>query len=171
MRRLLSGLLAAGLLASPYAEAAQCTNPADQTVFDLEGLKSELMVLATGCQGADGDYNAFVNKFKPVLGANDQAFAAYFRRAYGRNGQREQDAYITNLANAQSETGLRQGSEFCPRNAMIFHEVMALPDDRALPEYAAGKDLIPAQLGSCATAPAPAPVRSAAAHTRTTKHH
>jgi hypothetical protein len=148
MRRLFHGLIAAGLLAAPYANAA-CPSPTDETIFELQGLKSELMVLATGCQGKDGDYNAFVNKFKAALGANDAAFAAYFRRAFGKSGQREQDAYVTNLANAQSQAGMHLGSEFCPRNAAIFREVMALRGPGDLPSFVAAKDLIPDELGSC----------------------
>ncbi|MBO0710530.1 MAG: hypothetical protein J2P47_04525, partial [Acetobacteraceae bacterium] len=151
MRYLLSALLAAGVLAAPHAEAAQW-GPADQPVFDLQGLKSQLMVLASGCPGAEGDYNAFVTRFRPALTANDAAMAAYFRRAYGRRAQREQDAFITNLANAQSEVGLQQGSEFCPRNEVMFREVMSLADINELPEYAAGKAVIPSQM----MAPAPA---------------
>lgn len=166
MRRVFHGLLAAGLLISPYAQAAECSSQSDQTVFDLEALKSELMVLATGCHGTDGDYNAFVNRYKPVLGANDQAFSAYFKRAFGRNAQREQDAYVTNLANAQSMTGLHQGTDFCPHTSAIFHEVMSLRDGNDLPDYAAGKDLIPAELGTCTAAPAPT-TRARTVSTRT----
>ncbi len=173
MRRIFHGLLAAGLLISPYAQAAECSNPADQTVFDLAALKSELMVLATGCKDSDNAYNAFVNRYKPELGANDHALAAYFKREYGRNAQREQDAYVTNLANAQSQSGVHQGSDFCPRTSTIFHEVMMLHDGKDLPEYAAGKDLIPDELGACAAAPSPAHaiVRTASARKSHPKKH
>ena len=161
MRYLLSGLLAASVLVAPRAEAAQW-GPADQPVFDVQGLKSQLMVLASGCPGSEGDYNAFVAKYRSVLTANDAAMAAYFRRAYGRGGQREEDGFITNLANAQSEAGLQQGSEFCPRNEVMFQEVMSLTDINELAEYAAGKDVIPAQM----MAPAPAPAPRATARRR-----
>lgn len=172
MRPLFHGLLAAGLFASTYAQGAeQCSNPSEQTVFDLQALKSELMVLATGCQSHDADYNAFVNRYKSELGANEQALTAYFRHAYGRNAQREQDSYVTNLANAQSMTGTHQGSEFCPRTEAIFHEVMALRDGKDLPEYAAGKALIPNELGACATSPVTkASVRTASSHSAHKKH-
>ncbi len=174
MRRLFHGLLAAGLLVPPAAQAAGCTSQSDQVVFDLAALKSQMMVLTTSCQGTDGDYNAFVNRYKPELGANDQAFASYFKRVFGRQAQREQDAYVTNLANAQSEVGLSQGTDFCPHTTALFHEVMTLPDGKDLPEYAAGKDLIPEQLGACAAAPAStgtARVRTASAHSHTAKKH
>ncbi len=170
MRRMFHGLVAAGLLAAPYAQAQQCSSPSDQTVFDLEALKSSMMVLATGCPGLDNDYNAFVNRYKPELGQNERALTAYFKRTYGRNAQREQDAYVTNLANAQSQVGMHQGSDFCPRTTAIFSEAMALRNGRDLPEFAAGKDLIPAQLGACVPAPSPTRTRTASA-ARTGKKH
>lgn len=150
MRYWLAALFALGWLAAPHAEAAQW-GPADQPAFDVQGLKSQLMVLASGCPGAEGDYNAFISKFRPVLTESDAAMAAYFRRAYGRAGQREQDAFVTNLANIHSEAGLQQGTDFCPRNVVMFREIMSLADINELAEYAAGKGGIPAQL----TAPAP----------------
>jgi hypothetical protein len=168
MRLTLSGLAVTGLLLSPCARAQQCASQSDQTVFDLQALKSSLMVLATGCPDSDHAYNEFVSKYKPELGANDRALAAYFKKVYGRSAQREQDAYVTNLANAQSDSGVHQGSDFCPRTSALFSEVMALRSATDLPEYAAGKDLIPAQLGACAAPPAAAPtrarVRTASAH-------
>jgi hypothetical protein len=128
--------------------------------------------LATGCKGSDDAYNAFVNRYKPELGANDHALAAYFKRAYGRGAQREQDAYVTNLANSQSQHGVHQGSDFCPRTSAIFREVMTLRDGKDLPEYAAGKDLIPDELGTCAApTPARATVRSASTRGSNTKKH
>ena len=159
MRHTLSSLVAAGLLLSPCAQAQQCSSESEQTVFDLQALKSSLMVLATGCPDSDNAYNAFVGKYKPELGANDRALAAYFKKVYGRSAQREQDAYVTNLANAQSDSGVHQGSDFCPRTSALFGEVMALRGGSDLPDYAAGKDLIPAQLGACAAAPTPASAR------------
>ncbi len=167
MRRLCYAAVTAGFLAAPYAQAEpQCSNPADQTVFDLAALKSQLMVLATGCHGADGDYNAFVNRYKSELGKNETEFSSYFKRSFGRKAQREQDAYVTNLANAQSQLGLRQGTDFCPRTTVLFNEVMSLRNGKDLAEYAAGKDLVPAQLGACA----PAPAATGKAHPVSTRH-
>jgi hypothetical protein len=163
MYRLVCGLFAATLVAAPLAQAEEhCTNPTDQSAFELEALKSELMVLATGCH-ADAQYNAFMNRYKPELIANERAFDDYFKRAYGsRKAQREHDTYITSLANAQSDVGLKQGSDFCPRNGAVFDEVMALQKADQLPQYAAGKDVVPASLGTCTTLPAAPAVKTRA---------
>jgi hypothetical protein len=163
-RRLLSGLLSLAIVASAVATAeAQtvCSSPADQETFDVEALKSQLIVLATSCH-SDEPYNAFVRKYQTELGQTERNFDAYFKRAYGRRAQAEHDSYITSLANAQFGMGLKQGQDFCPRNAAVFQEVMALRSPSDLTSYAAGKDLIPANLGACA-APIPA---TAAGHVR-----
>ena len=120
---------------------------AEQPVFDIEALKSEMMVLATDCH-ADAGYNAFMERFHPELLANEHALDAYFRRLYGRRGQTEHDSFITNLANAQSEAGLRQGTDFCPRNAVLFQEALTVHSNE-LPAFAAGKDVLPPTLPAC----------------------
>ncbi len=133
---------------------------ADEAVFNVEALKSEMMVLATACHD-DSQYNAFINRFQPELIANEHALDAYFKRAYGRQGQTQHDSFITNLANAQSDVGLKQGTDFCPRNATLFQEAMAV-SSQELPEFAAGKDLVPATLATCETGlsePSRAPAR------------
>ena len=128
---------------------------AEQPVFDLEALKSEMMVLATDCH-ADAQYNAFMERFHPQLLANERALDTYFRRLYGRRGQTEHDSFITNLANAQSEVGLRQGTDFCPRNQVLFQEAMVV-NSNELPAFAAGKDVLPPTLTACQQ---PQPARS-----------
>jgi len=129
------------------AQAASCLAP---SVLNVTALQSELMVLATTCHDGSG-YNAFMLRYRPYLFATEQDLAAYFRRAYGRAGQAEHDRFVTGLANDQSDIGLRQGTDFCPRNQALFSEVMALRGASELPDYAAGKDLAPAALSACAT--------------------
>ncbi len=140
--------------------AAQATPRCpEQPVFDVEALKSEMMVLATACHD-DTQYNAFIHRFQPQLIANEHALDSYFRRAYGRRGQTEHDSFITSLANAQSDVGLKQGTDFCPRNAVLFQEAMEVTSNE-LPAFAAGKDVLPSSLGVCET-PEAAPVRASA---------
>jgi hypothetical protein len=157
MRRLMSGVTAIALGLSGTAGATnKCATPNDQQVFDLAALKSELLVLAINCND-DADYNAFVNRYKPLLAGNEKSFTDYFKRAYGRKAQQEQDRYITDLANIQVTSGMRQKSDFCPHDSAIFQEVLALPVQAELAQYAAAKDLLPPQIDACpGAAPAPA---------------
>ena len=154
---LLPAIAAASCLAlSTVHAASRC---ADESVFNIEALKSEMMVLATACHD-DSQYNAFITRFQPELIANEHQLDAYFKREYGRQGQVQHDSFITNLANAQSDVGLKQGTDFCPRNATLFQEAMAV-NSTELPSFAAGKDLVPASLETCsggAAAPSREPV-------------
>jgi hypothetical protein len=156
MRILLSGLVAAGVLSASIASAQQCAKPADMSAFGIAGLKSQLMVTALTCSRQDR-YNDFVHRFQKDLMAQERALHAYFARVFGGRGQQAHDDYITNLANAQSENGIRQGSLFCQRNAGIFEEVMALPNGVDLAGYASGKSITqPVELVSCPAKAAPA---------------
>ncbi len=148
MRRLVYGLLGTAMIMGQATAAEPCKTAADQQIFDLAALKSEAMVLAESCHQEDR-YNAFIERYKPLLLANEHAFDAYFKRVFGRSGQAEHDAYITSLANAQSDVGLKEGTDFCPHTDVIFDEVMAVPNSQDLVQYAAGKDLLPANLGAC----------------------
>lgn len=170
--RLGAGLLAALLLAAPAAEAiTRCGSAAEQAIFEVQALKTELMVVATACR-EETRYNAFVERYRAELLAADRGMGQHFARTKGRTGQRAHDAYVTNLANARATEAQRLGSDHCPRNVGLFGEVMALPQPRDIADYAAGKDMVPASLGACEppppvrATPARTPTRSAA--TRTT---
>ena len=152
MRKTFSAVLAAGLLSSQVA-AAQCARPADTTAFDVVGLKTKLMVTALTCN-ADERYNAFVTKYRPELTNHDKMLGSYFGRVYGRQARTRQDDYVTQLANSQSQAGIRQGSLFCSRNLPTFDEVMALRNGGELPDYAAAKSVAqPINVSSCGDAP------------------
>lgn len=147
-------LLALALGAQPAAALPRCGTEADQTVFEVEALKTELMVVATTCKQEDL-YNAFIQKFQPQLAQNGRAFGQYFARVHGgvRPGQRQNDIFITNLANARSTAAYRLGSDYCPRNGGLFEEVMALRGPGDLAPYAAGKDLLSNGVTACEGAP------------------
>jgi len=145
-------LLAAGILTAPLAVAQPCTRPADRAAFDVAGLKSQLMVTALTC-GERDKYNDFVTRFRPDLMRHEHALQAYFSRVFGSRGEQQHDNYITLLANAQSQAGLRYGSMFCQRNEGLMDEVLALPDGASLSQYAASKELEqPVDLTDCVAA-------------------
>jgi hypothetical protein len=160
MRRLVTAVAALTIFAAqPVLAARQCTSLADQSAFEVQALRSELMVLATGCH-TDEQYNAFIRRFQADLQGNEKAISAYFQHRYGRAAQTEHDRFVTDLANAISRQGSDLGGDFCPRNGMIFNEVLALQSPAELADFAAGKDLVPTSVGICA------PMPSSAASTR-----
>ena len=164
-------LVASGL--GPAASAASlCGKSAAREAFDVEGLKSELMVTALSC-GEQDNYNAFVAKFRPDLTGQERDLAAYFKHTYGRRAQHEHDEYITGLANVQSERGLAAGTQFCAQRADMFTEVMALDDARDLGGYAEAKDIAEPAVYETCDAPAASHEHGRVRHIRSVRriHH
>lgn len=153
MRRIVSAVTAIMLLSAQSVLAQpRCESATDQSAFEVQALRSELMVLATGCHD-DEAYNAFIRRYQPDLQANERAIDAYFKHRYGRNAQTEHDRFVTELANALSREGSDLGGDFCPRNEAIFHEVLALQSSAELSDFAAGKNLVPASVDVCTPMP------------------
>ena len=149
MRRLVSAVTALTMLsAQPVLAQRQCSSVSDQSTFEIQALRSELMVLATGCHD-DARYNAFIRRYQPDLQANERAIDAYFKHRYGKSAQAEHDRFVTDLANAISRQGSDMGGDFCPRNGLMFNEVLALQSANELTDYAAGKDLVPTSVEIC----------------------
>jgi hypothetical protein len=174
MRRIVSAVTALSLLTAQAALAERrCDTPTDQTTFEVQALRSELMVLATGCH-EDARYNAFIRRYQSDLQANERAVNVYFKNRYGRAGQTEHDRFVTDLANALSREGTDLGGDFCPRNSSIFSEVLALDKTDELADFAAGKDLVPASVDVCSPLPTkkalPAKRRVVEAHSKTHHH-
>jgi hypothetical protein len=164
MRRFVSAVAALTMLsAQPVMAEQQCSSVSDQSAFEVQALRSELMVLATGCHD-DEQYNAFIRRYQADLQANERSINAYFQHRYGRAAQVEHDRFVTDLANAISRQGSDLGGDFCPRNGLIFNEVLALQSATELTDFAAGKNLVPGSVQICAPMPSSAAtVRKAAA--------
>jgi len=150
--RFLAAGLAAALLATP-ALAQTCVQPAEKAAFDVRALQSQLMVAALSCQQED-QYNAFVNRYKSELGGAYRGINAHYRRTAGARGQSSLDGYITSLANAQSQDGIRQGSNFCRNVAPLFTVALAAPNSsEALASLAVKNNLAnPHGRSECTTA-------------------
>lgn len=125
MRSLLlnaAAVVAVGL-ASSSALAQSCANAREKAAFDLRALQTHLMVGALSC-GMHDRYNAFVTRFQSDLAGAHRNLTGYFNRVHGRSAQRDLNQYITALANAQSQEGIRLGSHFCGRIGPMFDQVM-----------------------------------------------
>jgi hypothetical protein len=145
-------------ITAPGASAPVCEYPADRTAFDIEGLKSELMVTALACHEND-KYNAFMTRYQPTVAQQEHALNAYFKRAYGRDAQKAYDGYITNLADIQEQDGLKAGTAFCANLANMFNEVMSLHDSSELHDFTNSKTIAqPVTFETCTAAPPAEPV-------------
>jgi hypothetical protein len=140
MSRLFAVLTATAVLAPGIAMAA-CLKPVEGTALNVAGLKSQLMVTALSCDTRDR-YNDFIMAFRPTLMRQDAALNTYFSHHYGRAWRSEHDDYITQLANVQSENGIKQGTSFCSQNVGLFNEVLALKTPQQLTDFADGKPMV-----------------------------
>jgi hypothetical protein len=153
-----AGLVGVPALAKPHKTVAKakvetCTSSDDRTAFDTEGLKSELMVTAETCDMKD-KYNNFITTYQPKLVAEEKVLTNYFKRSYGRMSDKAHDDYITNLANVQSQEGLKSGTAFCQIFQTMFDEVMSLHDSSELADYAHGKAIVqPLAFTTCSDVP------------------
>ena len=171
MRRLAAVTLASAILmvAAPALEATTrhvkshaagpagdpCAFASDRTAFDIEGLKSQLMVTALACKQQD-KYNEFMIRYKPDVAREEAALGGYFKRAYGRQYQKAYDDYISNLANVQEQDGLKAGTSFCENLTDLFDEVMSLHDSSELHDFANSKAIVqPVDFRTCSASPIP----------------
>ena len=154
--RRLAAVVAAGFVTAIGAgsaadvQAATCGLNSARTAFDVQGLKSELMVTALSCNQQER-YNGFVARFRADLLDQEAVLNRYFKTAYGRSAQKEHDDYITQLANVQSDKGLTAGTAFCDQRMAMFDEVAMLNGAADLSGYVEAKDIVqPASYETCA---------------------
>jgi len=68
MRRTMSTLAIVAILTAQQAQAQaplNCLTPEERSAVEVASLRSELMVLATGCH-RDDSYNAFIRNTRPT---------------------------------------------------------------------------------------------------------
>ena len=172
MRRIAVLVIAAGTLScSPSEDSSQqfvqptpmpptmrapiCARPAEKDAVDVSALVSQLQLITMTCHTRD-QYNALIPRLRPALATKEKNLSAFFKRAYGKQGQTEHDKYITELANLQSQLALKSGSRFCSANSGMFDKVMPLLTVGQLATYAQSKPIQQAlAVDECAAAGAP----------------
>jgi hypothetical protein len=146
--------------APPSLHAPICAKPPEKRALDISALMSQLQVVTVTCH-TEEKYNTLVPHLRPALATNEKAINTFFARAYGRRAQAMHDEYITELANQQSQLGVKSGDQFCRLNAGLFDDVMPLSTPDQLAAYAESKPLQHAlDVDEC---PAAAPPKPAAA--------
>ncbi len=139
--------------APPSLQAPICARPAEKQAIDVSALMSQLQVVTVTCHTED-KYNALVPHLRPALATNEKNLDAFFARAYGKRAVAMHDQYITELANQQSQLGLKSGDQFCRFNAGLFDDVMPLSTPDQLAAYAQSKPLQQAMsVDECPAAP------------------
>lgn len=145
-----------------------CLYDSDRAAFDIEGLKSQLMVTAETCKGqAQDNYSAFIVHYRPAIASAEGVLHAYFNRAYGKAGSKQYDEYMTQLADNQEDVGLKAGTAYCDNLNAMFDEVMSLHDSSELHDYSNSKMLYqPVSFETCTGAPPATGTSSKARHSR-----
>ncbi|MBO1079150.1 hypothetical protein [Roseomonas haemaphysalidis] len=160
-----AGLIAAGFATPVLAQS--CLQPAERTGIEVRALQSQLMVAALACNKTN-DYNTFVTRYQRDLGEAYKAVTNHFKRVHGAvQGQKQLDIFITQLANAQSQDGIDQGSTFCQNVTPLFQQSLA--QNTSMAQLASismqSNVVVPYELDTCTGATA-APVRETPAATR-----
>lgn len=104
---------------SGTAQAAACAASADLTALHMRMLQTELMVAALTCNQRS-EYNAFVTRFQPQLGAEGKHLQSYFKQQHGARATRELNDFVTRIANESARRGMVKRGAFC-RNAERIH--------------------------------------------------
>jgi hypothetical protein len=125
---------------TPPLHAPICARPAEKEAIDVSALLSELQLITLTCH-TNKEYNALILHLRPALATKERNLDAFFRRAYGKRGQFEHDKYITELANLQSQFGLKSGARFCGANASMFDQLKPLSTVEELATYAQRKPI------------------------------
>jgi hypothetical protein len=141
-RPVLCSLSALWLATAPVAaSAAACYTPAETTAIQVRMLQSELMVAALACRdsnpelGMVAEYNQFVRRLTDKLVSHSKVLQAHFRNAYGADGQRRMEAFVTALANDASKRSMTAAG-YCQNAAHLFQEVSTV-DRRDLERFSA----------------------------------
>jgi hypothetical protein len=116
------------LMVTGYAFTAlgqNCITSPERQAFNAIALKSYLMVAALSCD-ADPEYNQFMVVFQPFITSEQHVMDAYFQRADGPAGQAQEDGYVTQLANSQSEASQQEGAQYCGQVANLYGAVLNL---------------------------------------------
>jgi hypothetical protein len=143
--------------APPSLQAPICAKPIEKQALEVSVLMSQLQVVTVTCH-TEEKYNALVPHLRPALATNEKNLDGFFSRAYGKRAVSMHDEYITELANQQSQLGVRSGDQFCRLNTALFDDVTPLSTPDQLAAYAESKPLQQAMaVNDCPATPAVTP--------------
>ncbi len=116
----------------------RCMLAAERTAFDIRALQSQLMIDALKCGQRDG-YNTFIRRHRGDLQTADKQIASHFSRIDNSTGQQRHDTYVTDLANAQSQEAIRQGSSFCQDIKQFVSQALTLQNPDQISRFVTEK--------------------------------
>ena len=126
IRKLAAAAIPLIVAIQPTFAAEQCLRDSEIKAFNVRALQSELMIVAPTC-GRQAEYNSFVSRHQRELTDAYEQVTLYFARIHGSDGQQQRDEFITELANTQSQDGMRQ-RDFCTDARTLVRESLYLHD-------------------------------------------
>jgi len=143
------GLFVAGAIAVSGASLvapAAANEPLEHDAVHTRKLQTELMVSALYC-GQQARYNAFVRRFEGELVSSGRELKALFVSRHGATrAVPKLDAFLTRLANQESQRRLTLGTRYCPDARTLFTQVLRLPN-RNLIAFASDRAATPLPQG------------------------
>jgi len=110
---------------APPAAPGECGPTPDQASIGMRALQTELMV--TGLKCSAEQWNSFTAKFKTVIKQDADRLQKVFAKAYGKSGQTEMNAFVTQLANdASQRSNAFTEADYCKQQSELFTKVLAL---------------------------------------------
>ncbi len=103
-----------------------CVTTQEMAALDGRVLESDLLVGALSC-GQSEPYNAFMQKFRPVMSERARTVQAMFQRFYGKGSNREFDAFVTRLGNDSALRSIKMQLDFCQLTMDVFVEGEVTP--------------------------------------------
>lgn len=140
IRKLATAAFALIVAIQPTFAAEQCMRDVEKKAFNVRALQSELMIVALMCE-RQAEYNIFVQRHQRELTDAYEQITLHFARIHGSDGQQERDEFITELANTQSQDGMRR-REFCSDARTLVTESLYLRDAAEMSRFVSEKNVI-----------------------------
>ena len=137
------------LIIALYAGEASafCADVPDMAAIKSRTLQSELMVSGLVC-GQRDNYNDFVHKFRPTLVGYGKHIKSYFKRVYGKAGEKNLNTFVTRAANAASSKSATDTS-FCDNTSAKFDKLDEIDAASYGKFIASVKPLLPKNITAC----------------------
>ena len=137
---------AVAVSATTLVTPAAASESLDHTSVHTRKLQTELMVSALYC-GQQERYNAFVRRFEGELVSSGRQLKDLFVSRHGaRRAVPMLDAFLTRLANQESQRRLTLGTRYCRDASNLFTQVLGLPN-RHLIAFATNRAATPLPQG------------------------
>ena len=134
-RGVLAGMALATMTGATATAAELCNDSRQMAAFHVRQLQTDLMVASLSCR-AETEYNAFVERFQPVLKVHGKTLKANFNKRFGSSAKAELNDYVTTLANLSSIDSISAGTQYCAQSRAAFEAILAL-EPGALASFAA----------------------------------